>query len=169
MKIKSDFVTNSSSSSFIVFFPKVINTIEDLSEFIKRKDFQKIIFEDIKNQQALKVSSGSKRVFKTVVETITSGYVSEVDMWNYDKTFCAENGITRQELRENPQWLAQMYNEQEILRTQISQEIAANLLIKHKGEYVYIFHYSDEDDGIFSALEHENNWGGLPYKAVSHH
>lgn len=167
MKVKTDFVTNSSSTSFIVFFPKVINTIEDLAEFVTREDFRKIIFDDIQNQTP--IESSSKKFIRKISEVIRSGYIPDCDTWGYDKIFCREHGITVKELKENPQWQNQMYNEQEMSRTELSVKMASNLRSTHKETYAYIFEYGDEDGGIFAKLEHDFKWGGLPFKAISHH
>lgn len=170
MKIKSDFVTNSSSSSFIVVWPCKINTIEDLHPYISRSDFAEIIFRDAKDQTPQKLSS---RCIPKMIEELTSGCVDGIqDSWDYEKEFCKREGISRDDLWENRKWGELCREEAEIRQVeQVKKKVNEFIeLWKSKGYgYVYYFSYADEDGGIHSELEHGNDWGGLPGFRISHH
>lgn len=171
MKIKNDFVTNSSSSAFIVIWPCIIETEDDVSRYIKDQLYVPIIFKDAIDQyiQLTPLTNKAPGAINRISSELRCGYFSGIiDYWDHKKTVCEREGITQEELYRNNFWIKQIDLETEIIQKQQATKIAKEFLEANDG-YIYFFNYGDEDGSLFAKLEHENDWGGLPYLQISHH
>lgn len=159
MKIRNGFVSNSSSSSFILAFKNMPKSVAELQKMLFNDDcifryyeksysteeISKIIFSDV--QSALKVN------VPEIAEEIRQG---EVNTTTREKPKYSE--------LDNDAW--EMY---EIKSKLFSLQLAIDFVEEHpNGKYV-ILEYGDEVSGIFSVIEHGGIFDNIPNMRVNKH
>lgn len=153
MKIRNGFVSNSSSSSFIVAFNDVPKSEKELQDLlfgeektigvfdykVPTKDISLIVFNDLlNNKPATK---------EQITEELQSGMFEEL-MHYYCKTSWKE-----------------YLNKKDIL----AHERAEKFIQDNIGKKIFIFEYSDNAGIVFSTMEHGEIFSRLAYIWVSKH
>lgn len=173
MKTRHGFVSNSSSSSFVVKFPKVPKSAEDVKNmlFIDQEyyyspyDNERWTVEEVANTVWSDICDQEKNNMEKAKEILSGGSYDDEDAPNYYEF--SING--------NIDWDA--YNTAcDIYADKKMKEFFNNRKLKLKkinkeevDEVFYCFEYSDSDSSYYSALEHGNLFQNLEYIKVSNH
>jgi hypothetical protein len=180
MKIKSDFVTNSSSSSFVVIFPKEIKFIDDILPYME--DWKAhIVYSDALNQTPIQIKLGGKgtevrvhifdKIYSILQNNLDDMYINIVQI---------STEITEAIEKECPGIMVPMtdldyfvskikrLNPDAYERLDVEPDEIKELINKanNKG-FLYYFQYSDECGQ--NELEHGGTFDRLPHIQISHH
>ena len=161
MKHRNGFVSNSSSSSFIVCFPTKPETVDELHNMMFPRSMESIEYCDIEAN----TKEMSQQVFKDIQESpeetdtdkLISGYSGDYE----DKDVRNMFNIMKQINRGFDEYGSQA-NE---IRTNAFKEF----LEKNKDSYICMLSYSDNDGNMHIVMEHGDIFRNIPHVRFSRH
>jgi hypothetical protein len=182
MKTRNGFVSNSSSSSFIVAFPRLPSSVEDMKRILFGNDevySSPWTWDDPPRYSAMEVA---ERVYndllqylkehtvndeKEITETLSHGWYVVGDAgsrFGFEtlKYPTAPEGETPEQMHER--W--NKYSDELLRRSKI---ITERFLKTNKHRMTFVFHYSDQDGRFDSALEHGGLFDRLDHLVSSEH
>lgn len=181
MRIKTGFVTNSSSSSFMVAWPNKIVKLEDILKYIPQKDKAKQVFDDSKRFDPILMNPNDKKIIHVISEEMTNGYMDEIESqlnvggssWdgygNFKDNFMVRHRITEDDLKEDYYTGNLIWEEYDNYRLILAQELAVKFCKENEGRFLYVYEYGDEDGSFFSEMEHGETFRSVNHIHISKH
>ena len=176
MKIRADFVTNSSSTSYLVLWPRQIKEIQDVSEFIPNSTYANVIFKEAIEKSGISVSSKAPDNLGSLVfvaEKIRSGHVEaedfglpEHDLWDLEKKFSERENVEPGFFFKAG--MMELLWDEHFLKEKIQSFIIAQMFLEKGEGFIYHFTYSDEGNGLEAEMESANPFQNLPCIVISH-
>lgn len=188
MKIRNGFVSNSSSSSFVVAFPREPKSVEDVKEMVfgEKERFEnpyadlqwrpnsteswsadevaKTIWEDIKEQKVNDI--------KAITESVSNGWFDDFDDLpghDSDEKWKKVRELNWNDPEDNKKIQA-IWDESEKENEKRAKKISKRFReVVGKEAQIYVFEFSDNDGEYFCALEHGEVFRNLPNIRTSYH
>lgn len=164
MKTHVGFVSNSSSSSFVVAFPEKPTNIKKVRKILFPDFSENVIFHPNDNTLVYPIS----KVCRTIIEDIKNQHPNDkqrikdaiVNGW-----FSSYEGLPGY-----PHYV--LYRGGEDGEKEVknrANNIIERFLNKYKNSYIYVFYYGDNDGDYYSTLEHGGVFENIPNIRTSYH
>jgi len=176
MKIRAGFVSNSSSSSFVVLFPREPKSAADVKEMLFRDE---TIFNSLYGENGWPTETVAETVWKDICdqkknnikkaeEMLMSGTIYGSDAPEYDDYSHIRDWNKKMEKynadmdRYAKKRMKEFFNIRKLKLKKINNESVDDI-------FLYCFKYADEDGSYFSALEHGDLFKRLKHITISNH
>lgn len=180
MKIRTGFVSNSSSSSFVIAFPHKPESVEDLKEMMfGKQEWHYAGFYGEEDETDFPTQTIVETVFKDigkeatpeeVYESIRNGWfdpylIPEMFPGHYD-SFEKTRGLTFEKDKDE---MNRIWKEAESINNKRAKNIADAFRKGFKDQYIVVLSYSDNDGRLYTILEHSNVFYRLDHIRTSYH
>jgi len=179
VKIRNGFVSNSSSSSFIIAVPKDVNSRGKLQDllFSNQVIYPNPHYWDGNDTAGWAVSDVATIVWKDIdqpsktkeelVDGNMHGYTPEYTM--AERKVCSEYGVKDIYNIDNKEDRQKAYELSEQYRAELSTNVIDGFVSNNPYCNFYMVEYSDNDGEMFSAMEHGDLFDRIPHIRISHH
>lgn len=169
MKIRNGFVSNSSSSSFLLMFKKIPKSREDVQSYIWPKI--SMIGNPYDSLECYPVSQAADAVWEQIKEQkpCTREYLISELSGGWEPYEMAEKIIGKYDCDFTEVEKIEYYKKKEKLVKLECEKLCTELLKKYKKLKIYRVSFSDNDGPFNSTMEHGNVFKNIPNKQFSHH
>jgi hypothetical protein len=170
MKIRSGFVSNSSSSSFIFALPKKPESVSELQTMLFGTDegLGNPYTWDDKDIKIFPAEQVAEIVFRDIQDKHPSDpHLIEEAMRGWDD---GESFDTYERMRDLPQEEQnRLWDQQARISKEKTDQARRKFMAETRGSAVYAIEISDGDGSIHSAMEHGDLFERVPHIQISHH
>ncbi len=183
MKIRNGFVSNSSSSSFVVAFPRRPKSAEDVREILfgdlkhfppdARVNHEAMVLE-LDGDELIRAKERGVYLTKQIAQTVWEDLKPQRANCKrrIKETFRYSEYISFDKFRkpgssgnyDDIDWKAH-----ERAQEAIDQRNYTDAMRQFEGQLVYLFSYADENGSYFSVMEHGGIFNKLPHEQISNH
>ncbi len=179
MKIRNYFVSNSSSSSFVVAFPHKPKSIKDLKEMMFGKqewhytgcreegspndcstqNIAKAVFEDVKK----------KATKKQILESIENGWFDAYIFPELFPGYYSNDKTIKLNYQKDKEELERLWKEEREINNKRASNIANAFMGSNKDKYIVVLSYGDDGGQFEAVLEHSKIFKRLEHIRTSYH
>lgn len=190
MKTRQGFVSNSSSSNFIVAFPEEPKNVKHIQKMMFG---DRLFYPDCWDEPEDKCNICEKRFTCLTEEHV--GYSTELIADNiYKDIYNVYEGVQKPNVLRKlidaldeghrPEYPAYDYtsmrdmsfedtmkyiNKRQQSKRKIARKLVKEFMAKNPGAYIYVFKFSDENGPFWSFMEHQDVFVNLPHMSASCH
>jgi hypothetical protein len=170
MKTRHGFVSNSSSSSFIVIFDKEPTSKEELKNLLfpnnNMDDY--LDFSDY-NEEKMTIEEVVHYVFAELKEANRKSLLGVfVYHYNAGELFAKEEDKLEMKILRKKAMTSRDWSAEEKLTKKMSKDTVDEILKRHKGKFIAVCEFSD-DSAKGCVLEHGNIFYNVEHYAISNH
>jgi len=175
MKIRNGFVSNSSSSSFLVLFPRKPESVEDVITMLFDEDQEfygqnypvktvaETVWSDICDQKINDIKEAQEELSYGSVDSPNAPRYSDFShIKDWEKQWKAYDKAKAKFAKKAMEEFLSIKKIRKLKLQKISNKPIDDL-------FLYIFHYADEDGSYGSALEHDGLFNKVKHIRISKH